>query len=104
MCKWLISNNMEDTPLHFSRFSPLYKLTQLPATPLLTLQRARDTALNAGMKYVYVGNLPGSNLENTTCPKCGKTVVERKGFRVIQNNIISNDCKFCGERIAGVWK
>jgi pyruvate formate lyase activating enzyme len=75
----------------------------LPATPLLTLQRARDTAQNAGMKYVYVGNLPGSNLENTTCPKCSKTVVERKGFRVIQNNIISGNCKFCGERIAGVW-
>lgn len=103
MSKWLVANKMDDCPLHFSRFSPLYKLTQLPATPLLTLQKARETALNAGMKYVYVGNLPGSNLENTTCPKCGKTVVERKGFRVIQNNIISGNCRFCGERIAGVW-
>lgn len=103
MSKWLVANNMDDCPLHFSRFSPLYKLTQLPATPLLTLQKARETALNAGMKYVYVGNLPGSNLENTTCPKCRKTIVERKGFRVIQNNIIKGNCKFCGERIAGVW-
>jgi len=103
MCKWLVANKLDESPLHFSRFSPLYKLTQLPATPLLTLQKARDTALNAGMKYVYVGNLPGSNLENTTCPKCKKTVVERKGFRVIQNNIINSKCKFCDERIAGVW-
>jgi len=103
MCKWLVANKLDECPLHFSRFSPLYKLTQLPATPLLTLQRARDTALNAGMKYVYVGNLPGSNMENTICPKCNKTVMERKGFRVIQNNILNGKCKFCGERIAGVW-
>jgi pyruvate formate lyase activating enzyme len=103
MCKWLVANKMDESPLHFSRFSPLYKLTQLPATPLLTLQKARETALNAGMKYVYVGNLPGSNLENTTCPKCRKTVVERKGFRVIQNSVVSGKCKFCGELIAGIW-
>ena len=104
MCKWLVANKMDDNPLHFSRFTPLYKLTQLPATPLLTLQKARETALNEGMKYVYIGNLPGSDFENTTCPKCGKTVVERKGFRVIQNNIISGKCKFCSVRIAGVWE
>jgi len=103
MCKWLVANKMDDCPLHFSRFSPLYKLTQLPATPVQTLQKARDTALNAGMKFVYIGNLPGSDYENTLCPKCGKTVVARKGFRVIQNTIIAGKCRFCGERIAGVW-
>jgi pyruvate formate lyase activating enzyme len=103
MCKWLVANKMEDSPLHFSRFSPLYKLTQLPATPVLTLQKARDIALNAGLKYVYVGNLPGTNLENTICPKCRKTVVERKGFKVIQKNIIEDKCGYCGERIAGIW-
>jgi pyruvate formate lyase activating enzyme len=103
MCKWLVANKLDDCPLHFSRFSPLYKLLQLPATPLLTLQKARDIAVNAGMKYVYVGNLPGTNLENTICPKCRKTIVERKGFRVIQNDITGGNCKFCGERIAGVW-
>jgi pyruvate formate lyase activating enzyme len=75
----------------------------LPATPVLTLQKARETALNAGMKYVYVGNLPGANLEDTICPKCRKTVVERKGFRVIQNNIEISKCKFCGYKVAGVW-
>jgi pyruvate formate lyase activating enzyme len=103
MCKWLVANKMDDCPLHFSRFSPLYKLTQLPATPVQTLLKARDTALNAGMKNVYVGNLPGSDYENTICPKCGKNVVERKGFRVTQNNITAGKCKFCGEKIAGVW-
>jgi len=103
MCNWLVANKLDESPLHFSRFSPLYKLTQLPATPVLTLQKARETALNAGMKYVYVGNIPGTNLENTICPKCGRTVVERKGFRVIQNNISGSNCRFCGQRIAGVW-
>jgi pyruvate formate lyase activating enzyme len=103
MCKWLVANKMSDSPIHFSRFSPLHKLTQLPDTPALTLQKARETALNAGMKYVYVGNLPGANLEDTICHKCRKTVVERKGFRVIQNNIVDGKCKFCSCLIAGVW-
>ncbi len=103
MCKWLVANKLDDCPLHFSRFTPLYKLSQLPATPALTLKKAHDIAMNSGMKYVYIGNLPGTNLEDTICPKCGNIVVERKGFRVIQNNISNNNCKFCGERIAGVW-
>ena len=103
MCKWLVANNLDENPLHFSRFSPLHKLTQLPSTPLLTLQKARETALSEGMKYVYIGNVPGANLEDTICPKCKKTVVERKGFRVIQNNIVDGKCKFCGYKVAGVW-
>jgi pyruvate formate lyase activating enzyme len=103
MCKWLVANNLDENPLHFSRFSPLHKLTQLPSTPLLTLQKARETALAEGIKYVYIGNVPGANCEDTICPKCSKNVVERKGFRVIQNNIVNGKCKFCGQKIAGVW-
>jgi pyruvate formate lyase activating enzyme len=103
MCKWLVANNLDENPLHFSRFSPLHKLTQLPSTPLLTLQKARETALSEGIKYVYIGNVPGANCEDTICPKCSKNVVERKGFRVIQNNIVDGKCKFCGQKIAGVW-
>ena len=103
MCKWLVANNLDENPLHFSRFSPLHKLTQLPSTPLLTLQKARETALSEGMKYVYIGNVPGANCEDTICPKCSKNVVERKGFRVIQNNIVDGKCKFCGYKVAGVW-
>jgi pyruvate formate lyase activating enzyme len=103
MCKWLVNNKMDETPLHFSRFTPLYKLQQLPATPALTLKKARDTALQAGMKYVYIGNLPGSESENTICPKCSKTVIERKGFRVLKNNVVQGKCSFCGQKIAGVF-
>jgi pyruvate formate lyase activating enzyme len=103
MCKWLVANGFSNNPLHFSRFHPEYKLTQLPATPMDTLIKSREIAIKAGLKYVYVGNAPGLQAENTICPKCKKTVVERKGFNIISNNIVSSRCKFCNEPIAGVW-
>lgn len=103
MCDWLYDNGFQDTPLHFSRFEPLYKLTHLPQTPVTVLEKAREIALAAGIKYVYIGNVPNHPAENTYCPKCKKIVVERKGFAILQNNIVNNCCKFCGERIAGVW-
>jgi pyruvate formate lyase activating enzyme len=104
MCKWLFANGFANNPLHFSRFHPQYKLTQLPATPFDTLIRSREIALKAGLNYVYVGNAPGLQAENTICPKCKKTMVERKGFSIISNNIVSSRCKYCNEPIAGVWK
>ena len=103
MCDWLVKNKLDSCPLHFSRFTPLYKLTQLPATPASVLRQARSIAINAGMKYVYVGNIPGTDMENTICPKCKKTVVERMGFRVVQNSIKNGKCSYCGYLIAGVW-
>jgi len=103
MCDWLVTNKLEDCPLHFSRFSPLYKLTQLPSTPLAVLEKAREIALESGMKFVYVGNIPGTELENTYCPKCRKKIVERKGFRVVENLIKKGKCSFCGTLIPGVW-
>lgn len=104
MCKWLVLNGFSDTPLHFSRFHPQYKLTQLPSTPVNTLIKAREIALKAGLKYVYIGNVPGTEAENTFCPNCGKTVIERKGFSIINTNITSSKCKFCNSPVAGVWK
>jgi pyruvate formate lyase activating enzyme len=103
MCKWLYSNGFSNNPLHFSRFHPQYKLTQLPATPFDTLIKCREIGLKAGLKYVYIGNAPGLQAENTFCPKCKKVVVERKGFSIISYNIVSSRCKYCGEPIAGVW-
>ena len=104
MCAWLADNGFEDTPLHFSRFHPLYKLTNLPATPLNTLKEARSIALSEGMHYVYIGNVPGSEAENTFCHHCNELLIERKGFRIIQNNVESNSCQACGGSVAGVWK
>jgi len=104
MSKWLYKNKLEDYPLHFSRFSPQYKLTHLPPTPITTLNEARKIAMDEGIKFVYIGNVPGTKAENTYCPKCGKIVIGRKGYTITENNLKNGTCKFCGEPIAGVWK
>ncbi|MCX6248735.1 MAG: AmmeMemoRadiSam system radical SAM enzyme [Bacteroidetes bacterium] len=103
MCEWLAKSGFGDTPLHFSRFFPLYKLKDLPYTPLDILERAREIAIKAGIRYVYIGNVPGSPAENTYCPECKKVIVERKGFSILNNNISNSACKFCSAKIAGVW-
>jgi pyruvate formate lyase activating enzyme len=104
MCKWLVNNNLDKYPLHFSRFMPMYKLSHLPMTTVSTLTRAREIALNAGMRYVYIGNVPGTNAESTYCPSCGKIVIERRGFHILTNNMDNGKCKSCGEKIHGVWE
>ncbi|OGW25194.1 MAG: AmmeMemoRadiSam system radical SAM enzyme [Nitrospirae bacterium GWC2_42_7] len=102
MCKWIAGNLGADVPLHFSRFFPYYKLKDLPPTPLETLKDARNTAMNAGLKYVYLGNLR-SETENTYCPGCKKLLIERIGYNVRQNNINNAKCNFCGTVISGIW-
>ncbi|MFC2096210.1 AmmeMemoRadiSam system radical SAM enzyme [Bacteroidota bacterium] len=103
MCDWLYKKGFENTPIHFSRFTPLYKLTHLPSTPVGTLKKAKEIAENAGLNYVYIGNVPGSDAQNTICPKCKKNAIERKGYRILQNNIVNGKCKSCNTSIAGVW-
>ncbi len=104
MCEWLVANGFADNPLHISRFHPLYNLTSLPYTPLDTLERARNIALKTGIRYVYIGNVPGTSAENTKCPKCSKTVIERRGFAILAKNMDGDACKFCKTIIAGVWE
>ena len=103
MCEWLCANGLSDAPLHFSRFTPLYKLSQLPSTPTETLEKAHTIAKESGIKFVYLGNVAGHWAENTYCPKCKKTIVERRVFTILSNHIVKGKCKFCGERISGVW-
>ncbi len=103
MCDWLYKNNLHEYPLHFSKFVPLYKLTHLPITPVATLEKAKEIALKAGIKYVYIGNVPGNEAENTFCPKCKKKIIERKGYKISLNNIKENKCTSCGEKISGIW-
>jgi len=102
MCKWIKKNLGVDTPIHFSRFYPQYKLDNLPPTPLETITEARKTAMDVGLKYVYIGNIRHEG-ENTYCPKCKKMLIEREGYFVKQNNIVNGKCKFCSTSIAGVW-
>jgi pyruvate formate lyase activating enzyme len=104
MCDWLAENGFADTPLHFSRFFPTYKLTTLKYTSKNILLQAKEIAENSGIKYVYIGNIPELKGENTICPKCKRTLVERTGYVVNENNIKDSKCRFCGEIIAGIWK
>ncbi|MFW5890560.1 MAG: AmmeMemoRadiSam system radical SAM enzyme [Marinilabiliaceae bacterium] len=104
MSGWLVDNGFENAPLHFSRFTPTYKLDRLPATPVETLDKAREIARNAGMKFVYIGNVPGHEAQDTYCPACEKKLIDRSGYRVGETNITDGKCDFCGEPIAGVWE
>jgi len=103
MSAWIIDNLGDSVPLHFSRFHPTYLLKNLPPTPLSTLNRCRDTALEAGLKYVYVGNVPGHDGENTYCPKCKKILIKRTGYLTKVINLKDGKCAACSETIPGVW-
>ena len=104
MCLWIKDNLGSQTPLHFSRFFPMYKLLSLNPTPVSTLEKARQIALDCGLKYVYIGNVAGNPAENTYCPRCKKAVVRRSGYTILEINLKDGKCKFCGEKIEGIWK
>lgn len=92
-----------DMPWHLSRFHPDYKMADKPCTPAKTLHKAYEIGKKAGLKYVYVGNVPGDKLENTYCPACGSLLVKRYGFEIISNNILGGSCKKCKEKIKGFF-
>jgi pyruvate formate lyase activating enzyme len=103
MCQWVKANLGSEVPLHFSRFSPDYQLKKLPPTPYETLQRCRKIARETGINFVYVGNVPGESNVSTWCPRCGKIVVRRSGFQVLEVNLRNGACKYCARKIPGVW-
>jgi pyruvate formate lyase activating enzyme len=103
MCGWIVKNIGRDHPLHFSRFSPKYRLTHLPMTSISFLEEARKAAIAEGLHYVYVGNVPPSDSSHTYCPSCRKRIVSRMGFGTGDINIKGGACAFCGYTIAGVW-
>jgi pyruvate formate lyase activating enzyme len=92
-----------DTPWHVSRFRPDYEMRDVHATPISTLHRARDIGLQAGLRYVYEGNVPGSEGESTYCYNCHNLLIRRFGFGILENVIIAGSkCPFCGAIIDGV--
>ena len=103
MCHWLVENGFADVPLHFSRFFPAHKLMDVSPTSGQCLLQAKKTAEMAGMQYVYIGNNPALNGENTYCPRCRHLVVERSGYTVRWNQARHGECGYCGEEIPGVW-
>jgi pyruvate formate lyase activating enzyme len=103
MSDWMCENGLRDVPLHFSRFVPLYKLAHLPLTPVSTLEKAREAAMRAGIRYVYIGNVPGHEAENTSCHACKKTIIERRGYTILSSSLKKGSCGYCGTKIPGVW-
>ena len=106
-CDWVLENLGDVVPVHFSAFHPTYKITDRAPTSIETLLRAWNIAHNAGLKYVYLGNVRAPQYEATYCPRCGKPVIARNGYQVdtsnltVNSNGIKNSCLFCGTEIDG---
>jgi pyruvate formate lyase activating enzyme len=92
-----------DTPWHVTAFYPTYKLQDQPRTPAAVLKKAREIGLSEGLRYVYTGNVPGDEGENTYCYQCGKILIKRIGFTIQKNEIHDSKCYACGAKIDGVW-
>jgi len=103
MVKWIYDELGPDVPVHFSRFYPKYKLKNLPPTPVSTLEMCCQIALDGGLNYVYLGNIPGHSWENTYCPNCKEMCVGRVGFQIFKNNLKDGKCPSCNHSIAGIW-
>ncbi|MBI5396703.1 MAG: AmmeMemoRadiSam system radical SAM enzyme [Verrucomicrobia bacterium] len=104
MCGWIVKNLGPDQPIHFSRFHPQHKLSHLPPTPVEMLLQAQDIARRAGLRYAYVGNVPGlPDAETTFCPNCKRAVVTRDIYTITGVHLDGGKCKFCQTAIAGVW-
>lgn len=104
LAHWVKTNLGAETPLHFSRFFPQYKMRHLPPTSEKTLDMAREIAMGEGLDYVYIGNISSERGQNTYCPSCKVLLIERSGYTILQNRLKDGRCPDCGKEIYGVWK
>jgi len=103
--RWVVREVGDDTPVHFSRFYPQFRMTNLPPTPTEVIKNAIRIAREEGVKYVYSGNVPGDPDENTYCPSCGELLIRRWGFSIEKCNLTDeNRCPRCGEPISIIGK
>ena len=102
MCRWLFENGFAETPLHFSRFFPAYQLTQVEATSVEVVLHAVEIAKEAGIQYVYAGNLHQVS-QTTQCHQCGELIIERKSYQITPKDNFNGICPACGAAIPGVW-
>ena len=103
MARWIKENMGPMVPLHFTRFHPMYKIRNLPPTPISTLERCHQAATAEGLKYVYVGNVPGHPQDQTYCHQCGRLLIERTGLWAVTNHLENGQCPGCHTEIPGVW-
>jgi pyruvate formate lyase activating enzyme len=104
MAEWIARNLGTDTPWHIERFMPMYKLTKLPPTPRATLEQARQTGLDAGLKFVYISNYAPHEGNHTYCPQCKHSVILRLGFKILKNELRDGQCPKCACSLPGLWK
>lgn len=105
MSRWILRELGAGTPLHFSRFQPMYRMRNLPPTPAATLEQARAVALDVGLHHVYIGNLMGHAGNHTYCPRDGTLLIARTGYRITENHLTADGrCPTCNQAIAGVWQ
>ena len=97
-----ISDVGKEIPWHASQFYPTYKMNNLPRTPIATLKKARTIGYDAGLKYVYTGNIPGDEGESTYCYNCGEILIKRYGFQLATNKIKNGKCYRCNTKIDGI--
>ncbi len=103
MANWISGELGDEVPVHFSRFTPQYKLKNLPVTPVSTIDMCISICKEKGLKYIYAGNVPGHQAENTYCPSCDKMLIKRYGHHVMFNKIKDSRCPFCNTKIAGIF-
>jgi len=92
LCKFIFDELGPDTPIHFLRFHPDYKMMDFEPTPIETLEKHYDVAKKEGLRYTYLGNVPGHPFENTFCPECNFIVVKRYGFNILSWNLDKYNC------------
>ena len=101
LADFIVNSAGADVPWHISRFHPQYKYLDSAATPVDSLERAYEIGKSAGLRYVYLGNVPGAKSESTFCYNCGRMLIERIGYRIAANSIKESKCPDCGSQIAG---
>lgn len=103
MAGWIVKELGRDVPLHFSRYHPEYKIRNIPPTPPETMLRARQLAMAEGCRFVYIGNVQTEDGQDTICPHCGKKIIRRYGYTILENRMTGTVCGYCRGAIPGVW-
>lgn len=101
--RWIMKEVGPDVPVHFSRFYPQYLVKNLPPTPTSTLEKAHHIAREEGLRYVYIGNVPGHRAESTYCHQCKNTIINRIGYEIREIHLKEGRCPKCETPIPGIW-